>query len=215
MSDTFRKRVLLVDDDPGICDAMGMLLAEEGYDIATASDGLDALMQIKLATPDIIVSDLNMPRMSGHEFLSVVRLRFCSIPVIAMSGDYDSDLRFPGGVFADAFFAKGRSHPQDLVRTIADLIRTTVTRPMGHQHRDDLLQTPRYGKDSNGTTFIMLTCTECLRSFASNVMQTVLQESQQASCPYCSARVRYVCDDSLFGATPPAVSPGQAGRVAA
>lgn len=157
MNDTSRKRILLVDDDPGIRDAMGMLLTEEGYDTATATDGFDALMQMKLATPDIIVSDLNMPRMSGYEFLSVVRQRFCSIPVIAMSGDYDSDLRFPGGVVADAFFAKGRSHPEQLLRTIADLIRTTVTRPTSHQREPDPLQTPRYGKDSNGTAFMMLT----------------------------------------------------------
>lgn len=215
MSDTSRRRVLLVDDDPGICDAMGMLLIEEGYDIATATDGFDALMQLKLATPDVIVSDLNMPRMSGHEFLAVVRQRFCSIPVIAMSGDYDSDLRFPGGVIADAFFAKGRSHPEELLRTIADLIRTTVTRPINHQCQPDALQTPRYGKDSDGTTFMMLTCTECLRSFPSSVMQTVLQENQQASCPFCTAHVRYAGGYSQFGAAPRAVSPGQTGSVAA
>ncbi len=215
MNDTSRKRVLLVDDDPGICDAMGMLLIEEGYDIATATDGFDALMQLKRATPDVIISDLNMPRMSGHEFLSVVRLRFCSIPVVAMSGDYDSDLRFPGGVIADAFFAKGRSHPEELLRTIADLIRTTETRPISQQRQPDPLQKPRYGRDCNGATFMMLTCPECLRSFPSSVLQTVLQENQQASCPFCCAQVRYAGNSSQFGAAPRAVSPGQAGSVAA
>ena len=154
MNDKSRKRVLLVDDDPGICDAMGMLLTEEGYDTATATDGFDALMQLKLATPDVIISDLNMPRMSGYEFLSFVRRRFSSIPLIAMSGNYESDLRLPGGVIADAFFPKGHCHPEDLLRTIAALLQTTVARSAGDQRQVDPVQMSQCGNESNGAPFM-------------------------------------------------------------
>ncbi len=215
MNDKSRKRVLLVDDDYGIREAMGMLFNEEGYEVATAANGFEALTQIKIATPDVIVSDLNMPSMSGYEFLSVVRLRFSSIPVVAMSGDYDSDQCFPGGVNADAFFAKGRCHPEELVRTVAELVRTTVKRPISHQLQPASQQMPRYGKDAKGNAFMMLTCTECLRSFPLSVMQTVSQEIQQASCPFCLAQVQYASGFSVSGTGPQAISSGQAGSVAA
>ena len=154
MADTPRQRILLVDDDPSILEAMGMLLHEEGYEIATAANGFDALMQLNLATPDIIVSDLNMPRMSGYEFLTFVRRRFSSIPLIAMSGNYESDLRFPGGVIADAFFPKGHCHPEDLLRTIAALLQTTVARSAGDQRQVDPVQMSQCGNESNGAPFM-------------------------------------------------------------
>ena len=58
-----------------------------------------------------------MPQMSGFELLSVVRRRFPEIPVIAVSGAYETGDRVPGGVIADAFFAKGQHHPDELLRT--------------------------------------------------------------------------------------------------
>ncbi|MGA8042110.1 MAG: response regulator [Terracidiphilus sp.] len=215
MNDKFRKRVLLVDDDSIIREVMGMLLNEEGYELATAADGLDALTQIKLAAPDLILSDLNMPRMSGYELLSVVRLRFSSIPVIAMSGDYDSDQSCPDGVIADAFFSKSRGHPEELLRKIAELVRTTVTRPISHQLQASPSQIPRYGKDSNGAALMTLTCTECLRSFPLGAPHMISQEIQQASCPFCVAQVQYASGYSVSGAAPHAISSGQAGSVPA
>jgi CheY-like chemotaxis protein len=50
-----------------------MLLNGAGYDVSTAEHGFDALLQLRRVTPSVIVSDLNMPQMSGSEFLSVVR----------------------------------------------------------------------------------------------------------------------------------------------
>jgi CheY-like chemotaxis protein len=154
MNETHGQRILLVDDDPCILEAMTMLLSEEGYEIATAANGFDALMELNVATPDVIISDLNMPRMSGFEFLSFVRRRFSSIPLIAMSGNYEADLHFPGGVIADAFFAKGHCHPEDLLRTIAALLHTSVARPSGDQRQVDPLQMSQCGNDSNGAPFM-------------------------------------------------------------
>ena len=78
--------ILIVDDEPNIRATLQLLLCQANYDVSTAEDGFDALLQLKVLTPDVIISDLSMPRMSGFEFLSVVRRRFPEIPVVAISG---------------------------------------------------------------------------------------------------------------------------------
>jgi CheY-like chemotaxis protein len=81
-------RVLVVDDEPSIREITGLMLQSEGYEVLTATDGLDGLHALNKFRPEVIISDLNMPRMSGFEFLSIVRKRFPQIATIAMSGDY-------------------------------------------------------------------------------------------------------------------------------
>jgi CheY-like chemotaxis protein len=126
-------RILLVDDEPTILDSMAMVLESDGYEVATAKHGFDALEQLAIALPDLLISDLNMPEMSGFELLLIVRQRFPSIPLMAISGVYDSAGCPPEGVVADAFYAKGRHRPETLLRTVAELIRpgevATPTRP--------------------------------------------------------------------------------------
>ena len=102
MSDPLKHEILIVDDDAAVRDSLGLLLRASGYDISMAVNGFDALLQLKRKVPAIVLSDLNMPQMSGFEFLSVVRRRFPRISVIAMSGAYDSGDSVPGGVIADA-----------------------------------------------------------------------------------------------------------------
>ena len=83
-----------------------MVLSSLGHRVRSASDGLTALIEMRQETPDILLSDLNMPGMSGFELLSVVRRRFPAVRVIAMSGAFSGD-RVPSGVTADAFYPKG------------------------------------------------------------------------------------------------------------
>jgi CheY-like chemotaxis protein len=83
-----QRQVLVVDDDPAIRACMTMLLESAGYDVAEAEDGLEALLLISKSTPDVVVSDLNMPRMSGFDLLPEVHRRFPQIVTIAMSGAY-------------------------------------------------------------------------------------------------------------------------------
>jgi CheY-like chemotaxis protein len=97
--------ILVVDDDAALRHSVSLVLGSEGYCVRCAEDGVSALEQIREATPDILLSDLQMPGMSGFELLSLVRHRFPEIFVIAFSGAYSGD-EVPSGVAADAFYAK-------------------------------------------------------------------------------------------------------------
>ena len=102
------KRILVVDDKECIRTSMSLVLTEMGYQVRSVGDGFAALRAIRQDTPEILLSDLNMPGMSGFELLSVVRRRFPAILVIAMSGAFSGN-EVPSGVPADAFFQKGSS----------------------------------------------------------------------------------------------------------
>ncbi len=99
-------KLLIVDDDESVRESLAQLFMEFGHSVRSAEDGPSALLEIRQEVPDIILSDLNMPRMSGFEFLSIVRRRFPTIRVIAMSGAFSIE-DVPSGVAADAFYEKG------------------------------------------------------------------------------------------------------------
>jgi CheY-like chemotaxis protein len=208
MSEFAKHHILVVDDEPSVRESLATLLNEAGYDVSTATNGFDALLQLRRMTPDVIISDLNMPQMSGFEFLSVVRRRFPEISVVAASGAYEPGDRVPGGVIADAFYAKGQHHPEELLCTVAGLIRTMAARAMNHHRQSAPVWIPRNGKDSKGVPFIVLTCTECLRSFPLSVMHEGVQEIQETPCLFCTTPVRYIIDFSLAVTSPKATLNG-------
>ena len=196
MPPLIKHRVLVLDDDESIRELFTLLLRKEGYEVTAAENGFDGLLKLKLLVPDVIISDLNMPKMSGFEFLSVVRRRFPEISVIASSGAYGSRV-VPTGVLADAFYAKGQDHPETLLDSVASLIRASAEQARTHRHASAPVWIPRNGKDSNGIPYIVITCTECLRSFALNVTQEESPEVLETQCLFCSNPVRYIIDFSL------------------
>jgi len=66
-------RVLVVDDDPDIVEAVGEALEHDGYLVETATDGATALKRVLEAPPDLIVLDVRMPNLNGWEFCEIVR----------------------------------------------------------------------------------------------------------------------------------------------
>jgi hypothetical protein len=154
----------------------------------------------------VIISDLNMPKMSGFEFLSVIRRRFPTISVIAISGAYDSRV-VPTGVLADAFYAKGEDHPETLLSSVAALIATSAAQATAHQDATAPVWIPRNGKDSNGIPYIVITCTECFRSFPLNVTREENAEVLETPCLFCSNTVKYIIDFSLSVCSPPEAPP--------
>lgn len=77
--------ILVVDDEPLICELLTDLLSDEGYRIACAADGREALDQVARALPDLVVSDLSMPRVNGVEFIRRLRALGHAIPVVLLS----------------------------------------------------------------------------------------------------------------------------------
>ncbi len=208
MSDMTEKRILFVDDEPCMREIMAMLLIEEGYDVSTAVDGFDALVQLRSDTPNLIISDLNMPRMSGTEFLSVVRHRFPSIPVIAISGAYSTGDNFPTGVMADAFYPKSRCHPDELMHTVAELIQAPIGRATNYRPcMPPAVQVARRMHDADSLSSITLTCPDCLRAFPVSIFAESRQGIQEANCEFCTTPVCFLIELSLQPARERSLNP--------
>lgn len=78
--------VLLVDDDPPLCELMSKGLGHEGFRVTTASDGAFALEHIKREMPDVVVMDLAMPDIDGAKLLQQIRKKWGLLPVIIHTG---------------------------------------------------------------------------------------------------------------------------------
>lgn len=78
--------VLLVEDDLIMIKSMAAYLRMEGYNVATATNGKLALESIKAQSPDLVVTDLNMPEMDGNELLKHLAADYPQLPVIIVSG---------------------------------------------------------------------------------------------------------------------------------
>jgi CheY-like chemotaxis protein len=184
-------KILVVEDDASVRSTIAMLLRMKHYDVETANDGFDALLSLKSRVPDLILSDLNMPQMSGFELLSVVRRRYPEVKVIATSGAYDaSDV--PSGVIADGFYPKGRSSATELLAIVEQVLQSSAN----HDPKTAPVWIPRNGRDHNGKPFVVLTCTECLRSFPSAVTREPSEEIVTTPCIYCPHEVAYIIDFS-------------------
>ena len=186
----FNYRILVVDDDESIRTTSSAILSSKGYEIKTAADGFAALAELRRSLPDLIISDLRMPNMSGFELLSVIRRRFSHIPVIAISGEYNGTA--PTGLIADAFFTKGSYTLAQLFTKIADLLEQSPLRPHIAKPDKAPVWIPR-----DPTGYFILTCPECLRSFSIPDEPTA-SELHETNCTFCNAKVCYLADESAM-----------------
>jgi CheY-like chemotaxis protein len=124
---TRKPKILLVEDDDQIRVLLSVILERSGYSVRPAPDGVVALEELRTEVPDILLSDLYMPRMSGFELLPVVRQEFPVTRAVAMSSAFSgSDV--PPGVAADAFYAKA-SDVVDLLQIIETMASSDAPRP--------------------------------------------------------------------------------------
>jgi CheY-like chemotaxis protein len=185
---TEKTSLLIVEDDVSIRKSLSVIFAQSGYKVRSTADGFSALVELRNAVPNILLSDLNMPGMSGFELLSVVRRRFPAIHVIAMSGTFSGD-GVPPGVAADAFYEKGTG-----IRFLLQIIEAMARSewPSSFQHSGVLAPVwiPRNGHDTSEEAYVVITCPECLRTFP-NILDEAKCSIHEMSCVYCHNLIHY------------------------
>lgn len=115
--------ILLVDDYPPLLRNMAFLLEITGFNTLTASSGAEALLIMDAQTPDLIISDIEMPGMDGFAFLSAVRKdeRWQATPLIFISGRYElEDVMHGLDLGADDYLPK----PFDIYDVLDSIQRT-------------------------------------------------------------------------------------------
>ncbi|MFB9150536.1 response regulator transcription factor CtrA [Roseovarius ramblicola] len=121
-------RVLLVEDDPTTCKSIEMMLGHANLNVYTTDLGEEGIDLAKLYDYDLILLDLGLPDMNGHEVLRQLRLSRVSTPILILSGDDDTESKLKGfGFGADDYLTKP-FHREELVARIHAIIR----RSKGH-----------------------------------------------------------------------------------
>jgi len=182
------ERVLLVDDDPIVRKLISRYLVAAGYVVQTAVDGLDALGKLRAGLPDLIISDLNMPRMSGPELLEVVHKRFPQIPFMVISGDAPDEM--PGGVAADAYYHKSGFGFQQFLETVSDLARKPPLRT-APPHVDNKPVQAIWDRAGNYT----IGCEDCLRVFSVPRALHRRRDGERTICVHCGKVVQFLIAD--------------------
>jgi len=182
-----KAKLLVVDDEPSTRNLFRQIFAGLGHPVRVAEDGFSALEQIREEIPDILLSDLNMPGMSGFELLSVVRRRIPRIYVIATSGAFSGDA-VPHGIAADAFHEKARG-----LNGLFDIVKT-ATLASTHARAGASASIPIWISPSRSSESsdaeVLIACPECLRAFSLSVgaADFVIHET---NCVYCDTAIHY------------------------
>ncbi len=178
----FRRRILLADGDPECLQSCSDALGKQGYEVITTSDGFEALCVLRGATPDLLVTELNLPLLSGFELLSVVRKRFPEIGAIAISGDY-TPASMPSETICDGFVAKGRTFNLELLEKLRALVKMLPLRASRVNADAVPVWIPR-----SRAGYIVLTCPECLRTFSAREPR---ESPSCERCVFCDAKVPF------------------------
>ena len=179
--------LLIVEDDPSTRYLLSQIFAMRGFTVRTAVDGFAALQMIRSTVPGILLSDLNMPGMSGFELLSVVRRLYPQIHVIATSGAYSGRI-VPKGIAADAFHEKATGLPNlfELMELGALLGHTSFYSERGPSP----LWIDLESRMPFESYHVILNCPACLRPFR-QIIDEIDGEIRQTTCRFCGSKVDY------------------------
>lgn len=191
-------RVLVVEDEELLRDAMGPLLEAEGYDVSFAEDGKEALRYLHGdGAPDLIVLDLRMPVMNGWEFRTIQKddPKLGLIPVVAVSADGSAQA---ASISADAFLHKPVD-PKEFLATIARVLlekKRRMSAQLGETERLAALGRLAAGvghEINNPLTFLMMNLTQSIEELRPPTGSPVAP-SPEAELAAAKARIVDVAD---------------------
>lgn len=119
------EQILLVDDEPGLREAVQAYLEDSGYTVYTATNGREGWETLQRSQPDLVITDVMMPQVSGYEFLKQLRddPRFKTLPVIFLTARGMKSDRIQGyDAGCDAYLPKPFD-PDELVAIVTRLLR--------------------------------------------------------------------------------------------
>jgi DNA-binding response OmpR family regulator len=119
------KKVLLIEDEPNIIEAVSFILSRDGWEVKTQSNGHDAMEAVRLRTPDLIILDVMLPGKSGFDILAEIRsdAEFGATPVLMLTARgqmKDREMAEKAG--ASQYMTKPFSNA-DVLAAVRDLVR--------------------------------------------------------------------------------------------
>jgi len=124
-----KKRVLIVDDSLTVRELERKLLSSHGYEVEAATDGMDGWNAVRTGHFDLVISDVDMPRMDGIELVTLIKkdANTKSLPVMIVSyKDREQDRQRGMEAGADYYLTKGSFHDETLLNAVRDLIGESV-----------------------------------------------------------------------------------------
>ena len=184
-------KILLVEDDQSLREIYGIRLTAEGYEIASAGDGEAALALAVKERPDLIISDVMMPKISGFDMLDILRStpETANIKVIMMTALSADDQKARGeSLGADRFLVKSQVGIEDVVNAVHEVLNDTNGAPT--------------------TTATAPTTDNMMTQFMATPAQSPVQPVAQAQPAMSNAQVRPVAQAQPV-VSAPSVSPTQ------
>ena len=121
------KKILLVEDTPDLLKNLSDVLRMEGFEVIPAVDGIDGLEQLNHHTPDLIITDVLMPRMNGYMFIETLKASetYRDIPVLIFSAKATQENEMEGLKLGAVQYLKKPCPTDFLLRIIRNLINET------------------------------------------------------------------------------------------
>ncbi|MBF0122104.1 MAG: response regulator [Candidatus Omnitrophica bacterium] len=117
------KKILIVDDDPTVQKLVSSILAAEGYDVAIAKDGIDAMVALKKEKPDLLVLDIMMPEFNGYDVCHAIKFDpvLKDLPIVILT-QREKELDSRLGVLMGIEYLHKPVSPKELVAMISGML---------------------------------------------------------------------------------------------
>lgn len=110
---------MVVDDEPDMCEVLGLQLSRAGYDVTCIGDASSAFIKLSIEAFDLVLTDLMMPGMSGTDLLRMIRKAENDIPVIVLTGRESLDVAITAaGLEVSDYLKKGETSGRDLLDAV-------------------------------------------------------------------------------------------------